>query len=119
MKLTIVKKPWGYEQHYPDVSRSAFRSVHRAKMLVVYPGAALSFQYHKHREEHWTVLSGSGLIWLNQDIYNIYPKTEWFIPKNMHHRVIAQEYLVIREESFGDVWNDEDIVRLKDNYERI
>lgn len=121
MKLKTVTKPWGYEQHFPDVTTIHNKTIsYRAKTLVVYPGHSLSLQYHQHREEHWKILDGSAIIQINNDRYTGYKNTEWFIGKNVKHRIITSnnEHVVIREESFGDVWNEYDIIRIEDQYGR-
>jgi len=121
MKLKVVVKPWGYEQHYPDMTKTQDKTISlRVKLLVVYPGQSLSLQYHQHREEHWKVVDGSATIQIGDDKYIGYKDTEWIIARKIQHRIItkANEHIVIREESFGDVWNDNDIVRLEDQYGR-
>lgn len=116
-----VLKPWGYEQHYPDQTNTKNRTIsYRQKTLVVYPKEALSLQYHMFRDEVWKVISGSGIITIDKQEYLAYPGTKWHIGKKVIHRLIASktEHIVVEEESFGDVWNEEDIIRLEDKYNR-
>ena len=34
--------------------------LYQVKLLTFNPGAEMSLQTHKHRSEHWTVISGAG-----------------------------------------------------------
>ncbi len=47
-----VYRPWGY---YEDIDAG---DRFRIKRVSVDPGAKLSLQKHRHRAEHWVVVSG-------------------------------------------------------------
>lgn len=119
---TIVKKPWGYEQHLEEMPKR-FKDRNepsRTKILVVHPGHSLSLQLHKDRDEYWTVLSGMAGITLGSECYVAYVGTQWHIPRGMIHQLRARtDHVVVLEESVGDVWDDDDIVRLADDYGRL
>lgn len=62
MKKTLTqlkqhtKRPWGY---YETLDKG---TGYKVKKLVVEPGQSLSMQRHMHREEGWSLVSGSGLV---------------------------------------------------------
>lgn len=121
--IIIVKKPWGYEQHLPNLvpTMGEKELSYRVKILVVYPKQALSFQYHKLKDEHWKVIGGSGTIILNQSVYPAYTGTEWYIPAYTSHQLMAgkKEAIIVKEYSTGKVFDDYDIIRISDKYGRI
>lgn len=49
-------RPWG-EYFVLDDSKT-----HKVKRIVVKPGGRLSYQYHFHRAEVWTIVEGEALI---------------------------------------------------------
>ncbi len=54
----IVKKPWGTYEVILDEPN------YKVKRIVVHPYERFSLQYHKHREEHWVVVEGDGIVQL-------------------------------------------------------
>lgn len=56
------KRPWGEYQVLEDAL------THKVKRITVNPGRRLSLQYHHHRAEVWTIVSGIGTITINDDI---------------------------------------------------
>ena len=48
--MNIVKKPWGTYEVLLD------RPTYKVKRIVVHPYERFSLQYHKHREEHGSLL---------------------------------------------------------------
>ena len=50
----FIEKPWGtIEILLNDL-------YYKVKRIIVYPNQRFSLQYHKLREEHWTIIGGSG-----------------------------------------------------------
>jgi mannose-6-phosphate isomerase-like protein (cupin superfamily) len=122
MQPKTILKPWGYEQHFPDQTNTKDKTIsYRQKTLVVYPKEAISLQYHFNRDEIWKVLFGRGIIIIDKQEYLAYPGTKWHVGRKQLHRLIAskEEAIVVEEESFGDVWNENDIVRIEDKYRRL
>ena len=60
----IVKKPWGTYEVLLD------EPTYKVKRIVVHPYERFSLQYHKHREEHWVIVEGDGIV---QVKYKEYP----------------------------------------------
>jgi mannose-6-phosphate isomerase-like protein (cupin superfamily) len=89
------------------------------KSLTVNPGEALSYQYHKGRDEVW-IPTHEGLSAVIDGV-NIDLETDWsyVIPAGVKHRLYnsSEQPASLIEVATG--WPDEnDIVRLEDNYGR-
>ena len=109
-----VYRPWG---SYTVLEESANFKI---KRIVVKPGAKLSMQMHKHRAEHWVVVSGEATISNNDIEYTLQENQSTYIPKTHHHRLanLSNEPLAIIEVQCGDYVGEDDIVRFDDNYGR-
>ena len=73
MQKMIVKKPWGTYEVLLDEPN------YKVKRIVVHPYERFSLQYHKHREEHWVVVEGDGIVQVNEKEYPAYVRTHWVI----------------------------------------
>ncbi|MNC88367.1 Alginate biosynthesis protein AlgA [compost metagenome] len=93
---------------------------YKLKRIVVKPGAALSMQMHRHRSEHWVVISGTAKVTNGDRELEIPPNESTFIPVGNKHRLSNQgtEYLVIIEVQAGSYLGEDDIVRFDDVYGR-
>ena len=83
-------------------------------------GEALSLQSHQHRSEHWTVASGSAKVERNDETFHLKANESITIPKNAKHRLAnpGSELLIIVEIQFGNLLDENDILRHKDRYGR-
>ena len=90
------------------------------KKLVVFPGKRTSLQYHNHREEYWIILDGSGRIVKGDEVLGVKKGDFVKIEKREKHRIEnnGSNDLVILEVWVGDVLDENDIVRLEDDYGR-
>lgn len=90
------------------------------KRITVKPGGKLSLQLHHHREEHWTIVEGNGLVTCGDQQSEVHPNSHQFIPLKAQHRVenVGSVDLVIIEVQHGDDLDENDIVRLDDVYGR-
>ena len=79
----IVKKPWGTYEVLLDEPN------YKVKRIVVNPYERFSLQYHKHREEHWVVVEGDGIVQVNEKEYPAYVRTHWVILPTQKHRATA------------------------------
>ena len=61
IKKNIVKKPWGTYEVLLDEPN------YKVKRIIVYPYERFSLQYHKHREEHWVIVEGDGIVQVNRN----------------------------------------------------
>ena len=109
-----VYKPWGY---YDSIDTGYNFQV---KRILVNPGAKLSLQKHLHRAEHWVVVSGVAKITCGKKIYNLEKNQSTYIPKGETHRLenIENYPLEIIEVQTGNYLGEDDIIRLKDDYQR-
>lgn len=110
-----VYRPWG---SYTVLEESANFKI---KRIVVNPGAKLSLQMHKHRSEHWVVVSGEATITNNEIEYKLQENQSTYIPKTHRHRLANQsdEPLAIIEVQCGDYVGEDDIIRFDDTYGRL
>ena len=109
-----VYKPWGY---YDSIDTGYNFQV---KRILVNPGAKLYLQKHLHRSEHWVVVSGVAKITCGKKIYNLEKNQSTYIPKGEIHRLenIENYPLEIIEVQTGNYLGEDDIIRLKDDYQR-
>jgi mannose-1-phosphate guanylyltransferase/mannose-6-phosphate isomerase len=109
-----VYRPWG---SYTVLEESINFKI---KRIVVNPGAKLSLQMHKHRAEHWVVVSGEATISNNEIEYQLQENQSTYIPKTHKHRLAnkGKVPLAIIEVQCGDYVGEDDIVRFDDNYGR-
>lgn len=110
-----VYRPWG---SYTVLEESANFKI---KRIVVNPGAKLSLQMHKHRSEHWVVVSGEATITNNEIEYKLQENQSAYIPKTHRHRLANQSStpLAIIEVQCGDYVGEDDIIRFDDTYGRL
>ncbi len=109
-----VNKPWG---SYTVLESG---SSYVLKRIEVLPGEALSLQSHQHRSEHWTVVSGSAEVVLNEETFQLKSNDTITIPKNAKHRLgnPGSDLLVIIEIQVGHLLDESDISRYEDRYGR-
>ena len=109
-----VKKPWG---SYTVLDSGPDFLLKRIEVLA---GEALSLQSHQHRSEHWTVASGSAKVERNDETFHLKVNESITIPKNAKHRLAnpSSELLIIVEIQFGNLLDENDILRHKDRYGR-
>ena len=121
MNDTIEKKtqedhrPWGFYIVLSD------ESDHKVKRIVVYPGKRLSLQRHRHRSEHWHMVSGDALVTLNDKEIRLKKGESVDIPAGAAHRIknIGTENIVFIEIQQGDYFGEDDIERLEDDFGRV
>ena len=109
-----VYRPWG---SYTVMEEGTNFKI---KRIVVNPGAKLSMQLHKHRSEHWVVVSGEATITNNEIQYKLQENQSAYIPKTHRHRLAneSEKPLSIIEVQCGDYVGEDDIVRFDDTYGR-
>lgn len=88
---------------------------YRVRKIEMDPGASLTMQMHYHRSEHWTVISGTGKIIIN-DRESIFTENQsTYIPMGVKHKLSnpGKIPLIIIEVQSGKYINDDDIVVFK------
>ena len=119
-KSSVVERPWGY---YADLHEDAKC---RVKKIVVFPGQRISLQSHKHRIEHWTIVSGTGELELgwgftDKKKRSVKEGSTCTIRRHQIHRITntsSADPLVFIEVQRGDSFAEEDITRYEDDYGR-
>ena len=93
---------------------------HKVKRIVVYPGKRLSLQRHRHRLEHWTVVSGTAMVTRDSEEIRLTGGESVDIPLGAIHRVFnpGGNPLVFIEVQMGDYFGEDDIERLEDDFGR-
>ena len=78
-------------------------------------------QMHKHRSEHWVVVSGEATITNGDMEFTLQANQSTYIPKTHKHRLAnyATKPLSIIEVQCGDYVGEDDIVRFDDSYGRL
>ena len=109
-------RPWGtYEVLHAGEG-------YKVKKIVVNPGQRLSYQYHHKRNEYWTVISGNGEVRLNDDFIDVSKDSYIFIPAYSRHTISNTSKIdpvVFIEIQTGNYFEEDDIVRLEDDYGRV
>lgn len=92
----------------------------KIKRIEVKPGASLSLQMHRHRSEHWVVVSGTAKVINGEREIVINTNESTFIPAGHKHRLQNPGAVpcVMIEVQSGDYVGEDDIMRFEDNYGR-
>jgi len=120
-----VKRPWGsytvlnVNRGFSAKGRPA--SGWKIKLVEVYPGNRLSLQLHRKRAEHWVVVEGIAKVQTGKQIRLVKSNQSIYIPAQKLHRLgnPAKTPLRIVEVQTGNYLEEDDIVRFKDDYERL
>ena len=113
MKTKIITRPWGNFETFTQNTNSTI------KILTINPKKRLSLQYHNNREEFWRVLEGNAKITQGKKTISAKKGDTIFINKKQIHRIEAfNKQVKILEIAFGK-FNENDIIRIEDDYGRI
>ncbi len=113
MNSSTTKKPWGSFTRFTDNEPST------VKLIDVNLGEALSLQYHSKRTEFWKVMKGNPELVIGEETLIAKEGDEFTIGPMVKHRISAPEGdVTILEISTGE-FDEEDIVRLEDKYNRL
>ncbi len=109
-----VRKPWG---SYKSLICS---EGYQVKILNIESGHQLSLQRHKHRSEHWTVVTGEAEIIKGDKTLHLEVNESVYFDKGEIHSVknSGNSLLRIIEVQVGDYLGEDDIERLEDIYDR-
>ena len=107
-------RPWGTYTILEDSDG------YKIKRIEVKPGKRLSLQRHKHRNEHWIVVSGKATVTINEDTFALNENESTYIKAGDIHRLSndTNEPLVIIEAQVGSYTGEDDIERLDDDFKR-
>jgi mannose-1-phosphate guanylyltransferase/mannose-6-phosphate isomerase len=109
-----VHRPWGW---YDSIDAGPRFQV---KRILVKPGASLSLQLHRHRAEHWIVVSGTAEVVNGDQVLTLTENQGTYIPVGQKHRLSnpGMVPLEIIEVQSGSYLGEDDIVRFEDCYGR-
>ena len=108
------RRPWGnYQVLHIEGS-------FQVKRVEVDPGQRLSYQSHHRRAEKWTIVTGQGIVTLNDREIPVGPGSVIAIPIGTKHRIqnSGTSPLVFVEVQLGDYFGEDDITRYADDYNR-
>ena len=109
-----VKRPWG---RYTVLDTGlGFKT----KLVEVWPRKSISLQKHFRRSEHWVIVEGRARIIKGKKAYYVNASESSFIPVGCVHRLEnpTNSPLKIVEVQCGNYLEEDDIVRLKDEFGR-
>jgi len=109
-----VERPWG---RYRVIESGLGYQV---KHLVVEPGKRLSLQLHQHRTEHWVVVQGTARVTIGREVKDVLANESVYVPILTAHRLenLTDEPLRIIEVQMGSYLEEDDIIRLADDFWR-
>ena len=108
-------RPWG---HYRSIDVGA---AHEVRRLEINPGQRLSLHVHRHRSEHWTVVSGEAEVTVGGEAATLGPSGSIHVPAGTVHRAANRGAgaLVMIEVQCGRPLGEDDVVRFEDDYGRV
>ncbi|WP_137043807.1 mannose-1-phosphate guanylyltransferase/mannose-6-phosphate isomerase [Pseudolabrys sp. FHR47] len=109
-----VHRPWGYYESIDMGERF------QVKRIVVLPGGVLSLQRHRHRSEHWVVVSGTAEVTIEQAVRAVHENESVYVPIGSVHRLANKGKIPLEliEVQTGSYLGEDDIERLEDVYSR-
>jgi mannose-1-phosphate guanylyltransferase / mannose-6-phosphate isomerase len=109
-----VYRPWGWYQSLDRGER------HRVKCIMVKPGGKLSLQSHRHRSEHWVVVTGTLEVTRGEKTELLSENQSTYIPIGEKHRLANPGKIpaFLIEVQSGSYLGEDDIVRYDDIYRR-
>ncbi|MFQ5842437.1 MAG: phosphomannose isomerase type II C-terminal cupin domain, partial [Thermodesulfobacteriota bacterium] len=110
-----VEKPWG---HYSVIERG---DGYQVKHIEVRPNQRISLQLHQRRCESWVIVQGVGMVTIGGFSREVKAFEKIFVPRGTQHRIenIGQRTLILIEVGHGDYLEEDDILRLQDDYGRV
>ena len=116
------ERPWGSYEVLVD------EKTYKVKRLTVNPGARLSLQSNRHRQEHWFIAEGEATVTIgpveeDHEVLTVKTLTagEYIdIPKGYKHRIAnpGTEPMIFIEVQTGDYFGEDDNIRYEDDYDR-
>jgi mannose-1-phosphate guanylyltransferase/mannose-6-phosphate isomerase len=107
-------RPWG------SFTILEHNDSYKVKRLTVLPSKRLSYQMHYHRNEHWIVVSGTGLVIIDGVERLLRSGESIYVQSGQLHRLSNPGKLPLEviEVQNGTYLNEDDIVRFEDDFER-
>ena len=114
VQLPREYRPWGWYESL--VLGEQFQ----VKRIVVYPGAKLSLQSHRHRSEHWVIVEGTARVTIDDTVRLLSNNQSVYVPLGAMHRLEnpGEAQTVVIEIQTGTYLGEDDITRYEDAYHR-
>ncbi len=108
------RRPWG---SYTILEEA---EAYKVKRIEVLPATRLSYQRHRHRDEHWVIVQGEAVVTVEGKDTPLSPGGSVDIPRMAAHRIHnpGETPLVFIEVQKGDYFGEDDIIRLDDDFGR-
>ena len=111
--IYIENRPWGKFEKFHENEKST------VKLIYVNSNSRLSLQYHKHRREFWKIIKGKAVVEIDGKELLVKENENVNIPLGSKHRIKAlEEDVIILEISYGN-FDENDIIRIQDDYNRL
>jgi mannose-6-phosphate isomerase len=112
--LESERRPWG-SFHTLEEGPG-----YKIKRLVILPDSRLSLQKHRHRAEHWVVVSGKPTVVRGRETVALRPRQCAVIPRGAWHRIEnrGRTTVIVIEVQHGAYLGEDDIIRKQDDYGR-
>ncbi|SOC11326.1 mannose-1-phosphate guanylyltransferase [Ureibacillus xyleni] len=114
----VEERRWGWYKVLDYTKINSEQEV-LTKRICIYSGRNLSYQYHHHRSEVWTILKGKGLFAHNEKMRIVQAGDVLKISPGDYHAIKALEELEIIEVQQGSLLIEEDIIRIFSDWETI
>jgi mannose-6-phosphate isomerase len=113
MEIYSESRPWGRFEKFHENKPCTI------KLIYINANSRLSLQYHRKRSEFWKVIKGTAAVELEGKAIILGEGETITIPRQAKHRVGALESgeCIILEIAYGR-FDENDIVRLEDDYQR-
>jgi mannose-6-phosphate isomerase len=113
MNIYSENRPWGKFEKFHENKPCT------VKLIYVNANSRLSLQYHKKRSEFWKIIKGTAMVEIDEKTITLQEGETITIPRQTKHRVLALENdCIILEIAYGK-FDENDIVRLEDDYHRV
>ena len=109
-----IQRPWG---SFSILDQSA---TYQVKKLLINPLSSISLQFHEHRSEHWVVVKGKVEVVKDKSKFILEENQSTYVRKGEVHRLLnlSNDIVEIIEVQTGSTIDEEDITRIKDDYDR-
>lgn len=101
-------------RHWGSYKILAEQQGFKVKLLTLSAKASISYQKHKHRTEHWVIMSGTAEVRLGDTKRSLQIGDEVTVNPNQWHQLIntGDAELTVIETQIGDYLEEDDIIRL-------
>lgn len=113
MNNIVEHRPWGSFEKFD------LEGVVSIKVIQVNPNKRLSLQYHLRRDEYWKILYGNPVVTVDNKQFQARPGMEFYIKRGTNHRIMCEDDQAIFLELCYGIFDEEDIIRVSDDYGRV